>query len=116
MTDPKKPGLVFWASVIVVVALIAYPLSFGPACWWFSSRLSETRAFGASEGPDPLCAPRMYWPIGWAAQNAPRQVGDAIFWYATFGLHGYSDVMLPTDRCAERTIRSTTRFESFTIE
>jgi hypothetical protein len=32
MTDPKKPGVAFWATV-ALVALLAYPLSFGPACW-----------------------------------------------------------------------------------
>ena len=30
--DRKKPGAAFWAAVVVVVAL-AYPISFGPACW-----------------------------------------------------------------------------------
>jgi hypothetical protein len=33
MTDRKKPGVAFWATVVVVVALVAYSLSFGPACW-----------------------------------------------------------------------------------
>jgi hypothetical protein len=33
MTSRKKPGLAFWATVVVVVVLVAYPLSFGPACW-----------------------------------------------------------------------------------
>ena len=32
-SDRKKPGVAFWATVVVVVALLAYPLSFGPACW-----------------------------------------------------------------------------------
>jgi hypothetical protein len=27
----KKPGVAFWATVVVVVALVAYPLSWGPA-------------------------------------------------------------------------------------
>jgi len=31
MTSPRKPGVAFWATVIAVV-LLAYPLSFGPAC------------------------------------------------------------------------------------
>src|SRR5262245_26852625 len=31
MTPPhKKPGVAFWATVVVVVALMAYPLSSGP--------------------------------------------------------------------------------------
>ena len=34
MTSRKKPGVAFWATVVVVVMLVAYPLSFGPACWY----------------------------------------------------------------------------------
>ena len=33
MTDRKKPGVAFWATVALVAVLVAYPLSFGPACW-----------------------------------------------------------------------------------
>src|SRR5262245_6890931 len=37
MADPRKPGVAFWATVVVVVGLGAYPLSMGPAhgiaCW-----------------------------------------------------------------------------------
>jgi hypothetical protein len=36
----KKPGVAFWATVVVVVVLVAYPLSFGPACW-ITSRLNR---------------------------------------------------------------------------
>jgi hypothetical protein len=32
-SSSKKPGVAFWATVLVVVGLVAYPLSFGPACW-----------------------------------------------------------------------------------
>jgi hypothetical protein len=31
--DRKKPGWAFWTTVAVVVVLVGYPLSFGPACW-----------------------------------------------------------------------------------
>jgi hypothetical protein len=34
----KKPGVAFWATVVVVVGMVAYPLGFGPACW-ITSRL-----------------------------------------------------------------------------
>ena len=27
----KKPSVAFWATVVLVVVLVAYPLSFGPA-------------------------------------------------------------------------------------
>jgi hypothetical protein len=33
MTSRKKPGMAFWATVTLVVVLVGYPLSFGPACW-----------------------------------------------------------------------------------
>lgn len=29
----KKLGVVFWATVVLVVVLIGYPISFGPVCW-----------------------------------------------------------------------------------
>jgi hypothetical protein len=32
-SDRKKPGVAFCATVVVVVGRVAYPLSFGPACW-----------------------------------------------------------------------------------
>jgi hypothetical protein len=31
MTDRKKPGEAFWATVILIGVLLGYPLSFGPA-------------------------------------------------------------------------------------
>ncbi len=33
MTDRKKPTAGSWMTVALVAALVAYPLSFGPACW-----------------------------------------------------------------------------------
>jgi hypothetical protein len=43
MTDRKKPGVAFWATVVVVCLPLLYVLSFGPACWlvdrgWLSAR------------------------------------------------------------------------------
>ena len=43
MTDRKQPGVAFWGSVVLVVILFGYPLSFGPACWavdggWIAAR------------------------------------------------------------------------------
>jgi hypothetical protein len=31
--DRKKPGVAFWATVVVVVVLVAYPLSLFPIAW-----------------------------------------------------------------------------------
>src|SRR5262245_58026611 len=42
-SNRKKPGLAFWATVVVVVALVAYPLRCGPACWLVSrTRIGES--------------------------------------------------------------------------
>jgi hypothetical protein len=33
VTNRKKPGVAFWASVVVVVGLVVYPLAYGPIGW-----------------------------------------------------------------------------------
>jgi hypothetical protein len=33
MTSRKKPGVAFWATVALVLVLVGYPLSLGPAVW-----------------------------------------------------------------------------------
>ena len=33
MTSRKKPGVAFWATVVVVVLLVAYPFTWGPWVW-----------------------------------------------------------------------------------
>jgi hypothetical protein len=33
MTDRKKPGWAFWATVVLLSSSVLYVLSFGPACW-----------------------------------------------------------------------------------
>ena len=58
MTDRKKPGVAFSATVVVVLALVVYPLSFGPACW-VTSRLNT----GAT------LIPRIYKPITWGLSH-----------------------------------------------
>jgi len=39
----RKPGVVFWATVVVVVGLAAYPVSVGPAFWLASRDTSGRR-------------------------------------------------------------------------
>lgn len=83
-SNRKKPGMAFWAIAVVVVALVLYPLSFGPACWWFSNPEPHSRGF----------APRIFWPMGWVATNGPEPCRRAIRWYALLAIDG---VDLPTD-------------------
>jgi hypothetical protein len=72
MTDAqkKKPTAGFWITVVVVVVL-AYPLSFGPACW-LATRWRPLR------GP----VNSIYSSAAWACFKAPNAVGNAIIWYA----------------------------------
>jgi hypothetical protein len=75
MRDDRKPGLMFWTSVMALVLLVGYPLSFGPACW-FTSRLNG----GAS------AIPIVYRPLTWAmSPGANTMVNRVSTWYAKIG-------------------------------
>jgi hypothetical protein len=54
MTNRKKPGEAFWATVVVVVVPVAYPLSFGLACGVAPARQSRAGCAGRSELIAPL--------------------------------------------------------------
>lgn len=43
MSEQKKPGVGFWATVVVVPLLVLYPLSFGPACWIASRSVGKSK-------------------------------------------------------------------------
>jgi hypothetical protein len=56
--DHKKPGLAFWAIAVpgaLLMALVAYELSFGPAVWLFA-KLGRPAWLGylIDVAPDPL--------------------------------------------------------------
>jgi hypothetical protein len=72
MTSRKKPGVAFWATVVVVV-LMGYPLSLGPACW-ISSR---TKTGGA-------VVSMFYRPMMWGMSRSGR-VSNALSWYSDLG-------------------------------
>ncbi len=81
--DRKKPGVAFRATVLlvavlVVVVLVAYPLSFGPACW-IAYRLENKNVSGAVE--------RFYYPIFWlwAVSDGNSPARHAIGWYMNLG-------------------------------
>ena len=75
-SDRKKPGVAFWASV-VLVAVLAYPLSIGPACWIAS------RPF---ESPGKGRIPTFYWPM---VTYVP------VAWYIKACVPAGSDVLVP---------------------
>ena len=76
MTDRKKPGVAFWATVVAVVVLMLYPLSFGPACW-ICVRLascSGCRAIG-----------RLYKPLLWIGMETTWGL-EPVDWYMSVGV------------------------------
>jgi len=79
----SKPGVAFWATVVVVV-LVAYPLSFGPACWLAPHSETVHR-----------CIHVLHYPILWMTLKTHREIAPGVFeegwldpcvqWYATCG-------------------------------
>src|SRR5262245_31669408 len=78
MTDHTKPGVAFWATVMVVVLLVAYPLSIGPISWL------------ADHGflPDPVKQPLryFYYPLAWAVLRSGAAY-DIYTWYVRLWGH-----------------------------
>jgi hypothetical protein len=68
-TDRKKPGVAFWATVALVVVLVVYPLSFGPACWLDSRTLL------------PAWSVRFLRSFYSPMLDGPKSVRDALMWY-----------------------------------
>jgi hypothetical protein len=54
--DRKKPGVAFWAAVVVVV-MVAYVASVGPV-YWIASRIPATNTMTGGR-----VLYRVYWPI-----------------------------------------------------
>jgi hypothetical protein len=64
MSDPqKKPGTGFRATVVVLVVLVAYPLSFGPALW-----------YSVRYAPANVQILAAYRPLAWILQESPVPV------------------------------------------
>jgi hypothetical protein len=62
--------MVFWATVVVVVALVGYPLSAGPVSW-----LAAHEAIPNWSNATLL---RLYAPLSWVTQDFPQSSA----WYA----------------------------------
>jgi hypothetical protein len=69
MTSRKKPGVAFWATVVLVIVLL-YPLSFGPVCWLCDRRIVNRRH-----------AWSIYRPCIWLCVYGPKSVRLSIHRY-----------------------------------
>jgi hypothetical protein len=79
-SDRRQPGVAFWATVVMVVVLVAYPLSFGPWCW-----LTCRTTVGAQG------VPSLYRPFTLVLDShRTDRIGRAILWYTSLGApNGY---------------------------
>ena len=75
MNSRKKPGLAFWATVVVVVVLVVYPLSLVFISWL--DDYSLTPAIDSTAG-------KMLWaycaPLRWLISNGPGWIRDPLLW------------------------------------
>ena len=72
MTDRKKPGVAFWTTM-VLVAVVLYPLSVGPAEWLRHHHCIPEQMY------EPIIC--FYAPLAWAYANSPQPLRDALDWY-----------------------------------
>jgi len=70
-SNRKHPSVAFWLTVALVAAIVAYPLSFGPACWL---------ALRGSLPKQPTA--RLYKPLIAATFNCPKPVRQTLRKYA----------------------------------
>jgi len=96
--DRKAPSAAFWATV-VVVALLLYPISFGPACWM------------VERGFLPVHRTSMvYRPVLWVAvRGKPEAVRRALIWYGGLATHPPLDPVLWQMAVESHVIQSTYR-------
>jgi hypothetical protein len=91
---PQKTGVAFWATVVAVVALVAYPLGFGPACWIASRRQERVPRISSA-----------YRPIGIVIADAPQPIRRFLIWYGAVGISqdgtGYIRIILVPQRPGE---------------
>lgn len=73
MTDRKKPGWAFWATVGLSLPVL-YVLGFGPACWLTDRRFIDSADSGW-----------LYQPILRACVNKPGRLSAALRYYGLIG-------------------------------
>lgn len=71
----RKTGPLVWISAALIMVLVGYPLSIGPACW-----ISSWTGLGG----ETLLA-TAYTPMLLAADHGPDSILSAIHWYSQIG-------------------------------
>jgi hypothetical protein len=81
MSPRKRPSAAFWTTVVVVVALVVYPLSAGPGSWIV--RLLVDCGVISFDRADWFLD-SAYAPAQWAIVNGPEPLRHAVEWYMQF--------------------------------
>jgi len=88
MTDRKKPGVAFWATV-VLVALVLYVASFGPACWYAAYSVEKT-----GTAPSPWNG-LLHYPLGQLTAHGPAIISVPLRSYAAMFVDKGTYLYLP---------------------
>src|SRR5262245_54793865 len=85
--ERKKPGVLFWATVVVLVALVGYCLSSGPAIWMLSGGYLSIRTVETiyspltwiqDRSPEPLRRVGYEWISFWALDDWESKVQEEV--------------------------------------
>ena len=79
-SDRKKPGLAFWATVVVVAVLVTYVLSIGPA-YWIEVRFVSPSSFDFVNA----ALDTFYCPIFWVMAYGPDWIARLLYWWIDLG-------------------------------
>ena len=90
MTDRKKHGAAFWATVGLFLPVL-YVLSFGPACWWTAEAFGPGRVTNFSDSVMVV-----YWPLGAVAVNEKSPFSKPLRWWITLGVPSGKIAFIPT--------------------
>jgi hypothetical protein len=72
MTSRKKPGVAFWATVVMTL-IVLYVLGVGP--------VSSIADASSSPGWTTDAYVQIYLPIIWIYENGPQSIHEVIEWY-----------------------------------
>ena len=72
MTARKRPSAAFWATVVVVVALVGYPLSLFPIAWLDARGMLPHKSI-RGKITWAYCA-----PARWAYNNGPTWISESL--------------------------------------
>jgi len=99
----KKPGVALWATVVLVV-LVLYVASFGPACWLTSQRWGWSQL-------QPHRAMIVYFPLGALASRPDTAVGRGLRWWMTFGTRRGHAAVVQTNATGSQSIEVDTPYD-----